>query len=427
MLLPSGAVRAPSARRWLASAAIGALLLTPAIAQAQTLSLADTLTRAAAQDPTRAGGEARVQAAEAATRQAGVKPNPRVGLDVENIAGTGQRELIEDTESTLYYEQTFERGGKREARTGAARAEIAVARLRSKVRGLDHLATVQSLWVEAAAADAIIKIAEERLAVAQRLERETVRRVAAARDPLFAGQRALTEVAQARLALDQAQAAAANAHAALAVYVGGPVSAVDLGAFDATPNDGAAAMAATPADLAILEAQRDAATARVRVEESRAIHDPTVRAGVRHFRQGGDVAFVVGGSIPLGRYDTNRGGIDRARAERLAAEADIAAVRAEQEREIARLIARRRTTASEVHRIGADVLPSAQRAVELVREGFTRGGGAFTYLEVTEAQRALIDARARRIDLLKSFHLDGARLDRLTGRHAPLLTQAETR
>jgi cobalt-zinc-cadmium efflux system outer membrane protein len=427
-MLPSfRAARALSAQSWLASAAIGALLLTPTIAQAQVLSLPETLARAAAQDPSRAGAEARVQAAEAAARQAGVKPNPRVGLDVENFAGTGQRELIEDTESTLYYEQTFERGGKREARAEAARAEIAVARLRTKVRGLDHLATVQTLWVEAAAADAAIKVAEERQTVAERLERETARRVAAARDPLFAGQRARTEVAQARLALDQAQATAANAHAALAAYVGGPVSAVDLAGFDVTPNDDAGAMAATPTDLSILEAQRDAATARVRVEESRAVHDPTVRAGLRHFRQGGDVAFVVGGSIPLGRNDTNRGGIDRARAERLAAEADIAATRAEAQREVSRLIARRQTTAAEVARIEAEVLPSAQRAVALVRDGFAKGGGAFTYLEVAEAQRAVIDARARRIDLLKSFHLDGVRLDRLTGRHAPVLAQAETR
>jgi cobalt-zinc-cadmium efflux system outer membrane protein len=270
---------------------------------------------------------------------------------------------------------------------------------------------VQTLWVEAAAAGAAIQVAEERLSVAQRLEQETARRVAAARDPLFAGERARTDVARAKLALDQANAASATARAALSAYVGAPVPGLDLKDFDATPDEGVAAMAATPADLAILEAERDAAIARVRIEEGRAMHDPTVRAGLRHFRQGGDVAFVVGGSIPIGRYDTNRGGIDRARAERVAAEADIAAVRVEREREIVRLIARRQAAASEIARIEADVLPSAQRAVSLVREGFGRGGGAFTYLEVAEAQRALIDARGRRVDLLKSFHLDGVRLD----------------
>ena len=68
----------------------------------------------------------------------------------------------------------------------------------------------------------------------------------------------------------------------------------------------------------------------------------------------------------------------------------------------------------------------ASRFIEVTREGFNRGGGAFTFTEVAEAQRAVLDARARKVELLRSFHLDGARLDRLTGRHAAL-ARAETR
>jgi outer membrane protein, heavy metal efflux system len=428
MPISSGADRAARARKRLASTALAALLTLPSIAQAQPLPLSELLARAAAQDPNRPAAEARVQAAEAAARQAAVKPNPSLGLDVENFAGTGDRQLFDQTESTLYYQQTYERGGKREARTSAARAEIAVERLRSEVRTLDHLATVQVLWVEAAAAEAQVGVAEERLATTQRLERETARRVAAARDPLFAGERARTAVAEAGVALDRARQTVANARAALGAYVGLPSVEIDLAVFNslsAGPASGAAGV--ETADLQVLEAQRDAALARVRVEESRAVHDPTFRAGVRHFREGGDVAFIVGGSIPLGRNDTNRGNIERARAERLAAEADIAAVRAERGREIGRLNARRQTTAVEIGRLDSQVLPSARRAVSLVIEGFNRGGGAFTVLEVTDAQRAVTDARARRVDLLKSFHLDGVRLDRLTGRHAVLIARAETR
>jgi cobalt-zinc-cadmium efflux system outer membrane protein len=39
----------------------------------------------------------------------------------------------------------------------------------------------------------------------------------------------------------------------------------------------------------------------------------------------------------------------------------------------------------------------------------------------------VVDVRSRRVDLLRRFHLAGARLDRLTGRHAPLLSSAEIR
>lgn len=421
-----GADRAGRARLGLASTTVAVLLAIPCAGLAQPLSLNQALTQAAAQNPSRDASRARVQAAEAAARQAAVKPNPSLGFDVENFAGSGDRRLFDQTESTLFYQQTFERGGKRDARTAAARAEIAVTRLRGEVRSLDLLATVQGLWVDAAAAQATVPVAEERLAVAQWLERETARRVSAARDPLFVGERARMSTAQARTQLEQARETARNTRNALGAHLSQPGVEIDLVAFEALDADAPTFDGRTP-DISALEAQRDVAIAHIRLEESRAVQDPTLRAGVRHFREGGDVALVVGGSIPLGRNDTNRGNVDRTRAERLAVEADIVAARTERDREIARLIARRSAAAVEIGRIDAEILPSARRAVDLVRDGYNRGGGAFTFLEVAEAQRALIDARSRRVDLLKAFHLDGVRLDRLTARHAQLIASAEPR
>src|SRR3546814_14959088 len=58
-----------------------------------------------------------------------------------------------------------------------------------------------------------------------------------------------------------------------------------------------------------------------------------------------------------------------------------------------------------------EVLPSAERAVVLVRDGFNRGGTAFTFLEVAQAQQAVIDARTRRLELFRRYHLDGVRHD----------------
>lgn len=407
-----------------------ALLLAAAGADpaaAQALTLPDALARAGAYDPSRPALAARIEAAQGGVRQAGVRPLPSLGVDLENFAGTGDHALLDRSEATVYYQQTWERGGKREARTDVARAEVGVARSRTAVRALDLFAQVQAAWVEALAAEAAISVADERLAAAERVEREVARRVRAARDPLFASERAKTAVAEARIARDQATEAGRQARVVLAAFWGGgPNFALEPSALARL--DGAdPATLGEPPDEALLAAELDLAARRIRLEQARAVQDPTWRAGVRHFGDGGDVAVVVGGSIPLGARNANRGNIERAQAERTAAEADLAAARIEREREIARLAARRAATRVEIGRLDAEVLPSAERAVTLVRDGFNRGGGAFTYLEVAEAQRAVAEAKARRIDLLKSFHLDGVRLDRLTGRHVPLIASAETR
>lgn len=417
--------RAPSRRLLTACAVLFAVAGFDAAAE--PLTLPEALFRAAAYDPALPAAAARMRAAEAGVRQAGVRPNPSLGADLENFAGTGDIGLADRSEATLYYEQTWERGGKREARVDVARAELAVVRGRASVRALDLLAEVQTAWVEALAAEAAIAVAEEKLAVAQRLETEVERRVRAARDPLFSGERARAATAQARIDRDQALAAAEQARAALASYWGGgPTFDLNISALEPASVGVPGPITDTP-DLRLLATERDLSQARLAVERARAVRDPRWRAGLRHFGESNDVAVIIGGSIPLGRNDTNRGGIERAQAERTAADVDLAAARIARDREVARLTARRAATLAEVARSDAEVAPSAARAVTLVRDGFNRGGGAFTYLEVAEAQRAVIEARSRRIDLLKRFHLDGVRLDRLTGRHAALLANAETR
>lgn len=413
----------------------GAAMLAAVPAHAQSspslslppLSLDDAVRRALAADPAAPAIAARLDAARAMARQADVRPNPVVSLEVENFTGSNRYAALERTETTIAYAQTIERGGKQAARTTVAEREIDAVGARARIRQLDLAKAVQLAWIDAMAAEAEVQVADQRMKIARGAEREVSRRVAAARDPLFAGARAEAESAEAEIALETARSHARDSRAALAAYWGGTAADIELAVApfeDVSRPEGLADGAETP-DIAALAAERDGAVAKVALEERRAVQDPTVSVGIRHLQEDGAFAVVVGASIPLARYDTNRGAIDSARAQRLAAEADIAALKVETQRQIAQLIARRAATASAVRRIDAEVIHPSERAVVLVREGFNRGG--FSYLDVIAAQRALIEARTRRIDLLKSFHQDGAALDRLTGAHAPLTASAETR
>jgi len=420
---------------WTRLAAVSALALPlaalpslPALAQtppsaateAAALTLEGALARAAGVDPSLPGAEARARAGSAAVRQADVRPNPTLGLMVENLPTLGGGAIIDRTETTLSYEQRFERGGDRPARVALAQGEAALVQAEAAIRRLDRLEQVQRAWAEALGAQAELEIARERLALAERFQIEVQRRVDMARDPLFAGARAEAELAQAQIDFDQAGIQARLARATLGrFWIGASDFSLDPADFEDTSAAREVAGPAAEIDLAVLAAQRDVAQARVRVEQARATPDATVSVGVRHFWEGQDLGLVVGGSIPLGRYDRNEGAIDRARFEGVAAEADMAALRQEREREIARLQVLLASRAFEAQRIAAETLPQAERAVALVRDGFARGG--FTYNDVISAQTALLSTKARRIAVLKQFHIDRARLDRLTGAHADLL------
>lgn len=398
-------------------AALAAALALPFTAgAADRLSLTDAFQRAVAADPSLPAAGARVDAAVAGERQSGASPNPSLGLEVENFAGSGALTGFDEAETTLSYEQQIELGGKRDARMGLARREREAAEARVTVARLNLLEQVQIAYGEALAADAEVRLAEKRLEVARFLEREVARRIASARDPEFAGERAKSQVASAELALEQAKLNASAALQRLGSYwAGGGGYRLDMRIFEATDVP-AAAEAAASADLTVLEAERAASAARVSVERSKSVADPTLSLGVRHFGRNDDVAVVVGGSIPLTIFDDNRGNVDRAAAEQRAADLDLASYRVGRDREILRLRSELAIAAAEVRQLDAKIIPAAERAAKLVLDGFSRG--AFTYLDVTEAQRALNDERARRIAVLRAFHASKATLDRLLGTYS---------
>ena len=388
--------------------------------QAEALPLSVAMTRAATADPSLSAQTQRLRGAEGSLLQAGVKPNPRLDLQVENLLGSQPYGGIDRTETTLTYQQTLERGDKRQARIGVVRAERDLIVANSRIKSLALMTEVQALWIEAVVAETEARLAQDRLTLARQAQTEVTRRVKAARDPLFAGSLADSDVAQAQIAVDQVRQKADAIKAQLAAYWNGPADfdldpawLEDLSAAGATPT-----MMETP-EIERLRAQQRIATAQISLETSKRAQDPTIEAGVRHFKADGAVAFVVGGSIPLGRYDTNQGAIVRSQAEADAAAADIVASERIRLREIAAITPRLVSYAEEVRRIDAEVIPQAQRAVTQVREGFARGG--FTYRDVIGAQDALIGIKTRRLAVLKTFQLDRARREQLAGQWVPLI------
>lgn len=408
---------------------VAALVLAchPALAQTAppaALTLNQALLRALAADFALPAARARVRGAAAGVFQASRALNPSIGVELENFGGSGVYRGFRSPETTLYLQQTIELGDKRAARTGVARSELGATKARGTVRVLDLFREVEVAWIDVVAAMAQVRVAEDRFAIAQRLRDELARRAQAGRDPLYVQMRADAQLSLERIAVDQARATARIARANLAGYWrGSPEYDVDLAAFEKTAD--AINGKVFNADVAVLEAERELAASRVGLERSRAVPDPAVRVGVRRFGDTNDTAIIAGVAIPLPLFDTNQGNINRAEAQRQAAALEVEAGRRTLRRELTRLQARLEANATEARRIQSEVVPQAEQAVQLIRDGLERGG--FSYIEFVDAQRTLNDARLRRIEALRAFHLDNAMLARLTGRHRQLIQSKRTR
>jgi cobalt-zinc-cadmium efflux system outer membrane protein len=329
-------------------------------------------------------------------------------LDTLNLTGT--------------YAQPIERGGKREARVSLATSEIGVAEAELVLARLDIAARVQRAYVEAVATEAEIAVATEKLRGAESLALEVDRRVKAARDPIFAGTRAATRVAEAKVDLELAiHARDAAVERLAALWSGAPdgltVSTADFLHFDEAgkPFD------AAPPEAAVVAARVQRAEAALAVEQSRRVQDITWRGGVRYLRPGDELALIGGFSIPLGRNDTNRDNIARAEAERRRVEADAEVAAAQRRRDLALADEKVHEAALEAVAIRDRVIPGAEKTLAQVREGYARGG--FSYIDVAEAQTALAAARARLVRAARAHKEAGVELDRLTGRFANLTNE----
>lgn len=406
----------------------GATSVAPPQQPRENLTLESAVARALNVAPEAEANAARIDALQAAQRQAGVRPNPTIEVLGENIAGTGPYELIGGVEVTASYNQMIERGGKRQARVALAAREIDVATAEALVQRLDIARRVQAGYVEALTAEAMVGVATERLRLARELRIQVGRRVREARDPLFAGTRADTRVAEAEVDLELAVHARDAALRRLAALWGGNPDGFQLPLDQFFMLDNPSPQlgeAIAPADLAVFEARARRAEAAITVEQARRTQDPTVRGGVRYLNGTGDVAFVGGISIPLARHDTNRGNIERAEAERRRAEADIQVARVARQRELVLARERVEETRHEAQAIYEQVFPGAMHTLEQVRAGFAQGG--FRHADIDEAQTRLAEVRARMVRATAQYHQALVELDRLTGRFAGRLPQEEVR
>ena len=398
------------------AALLAATLVWATSASAQTYTLEEAVRTAVASSPQGEATAARLDGLNAARNAADTNPAPTIDGTVENIGTLGFSQWqIDGT-----YNQRLERGGKRAARVGLAQGEIAIAEAEALVRRLDLASEVQALYVEAQTAALSLELAKSRVEIAETLANEVQRRVDEARDPLFAGTRARTQLAEARVDLGLAEHGFAAALARLALLTGGDPGSIGVVTSGFLEADEIATTSAdlTPVDLAVFQARRARADANYRLQEANSRTDPTVFAGPRLFGNG-DVAVIAGFSLPLPNRALNRANIDRAAAEQRQVEADLAVERFQRRRQIALAAERVEEARHEAEAIQEQVVPGAEQTLREVRAGYNRGG--FTFLDVSIAQTALHEARVRFVDALAEYHQAKVDYDRLTGRFIELV------
>lgn len=115
----------------------------------------------------------------------------------------------------------------------------------------------------------------------------------------------------------------------------------------------------------------------------------TVQIGARHFSDDGANAAVVSASAPLPVFDKNKGSIATEEAQYTQIAHEIQSVRLELKQNLYVLFLQGEQSRYELKQVTQTLLPSAQKAVSLAKEGYQQG--LYTYIELANAMNALYD------------------------------------
>lgn len=411
---------------FLARCLLPAAMLAPGLAAAiepdatggPPLDLQAAITRTLQHNPDLAVRAFDRKAQDGVLVQAGLSPNPELGLEVEDVLGSGTRRDFSAAQTTLSLRQVLERGA-RERRVDAARAQRMQLDAEHAERRMDVAAETARRYYRVLSDQERLRLTHEATTLAERARDAARIRVHAAQAPDAELARAEAQLARTRLDHEDVEHELLTARHELAALWGaatpdfglaqGDLLALpDVEAFDAL----ARRIDANPS-LLKFTSTRALREAELRLAEQKRKSPWTVSAGLRRFEDDDDVAAVAGLTIPLALRNPARGEIAtaQARLEQVEAERGASALQIR-----TRLFAWLQELAHARHAadsLDREILPRMGAALQQTEYAYQRG--RYGYAELVAAQRDLLEAKRERIQVALDAYRYATEIDRLTG------------
>lgn len=350
--------------------------------------------------------------------QAGQKPLPELGAMLENAIGTGELKGLQAAELTVTLSQTFEMGGKRQARRALVGARQRLLEEEYSLARTDILAEVTRRYYHLLHIQKLADITVQQLDARQKARELVSERVTAGAIPTADLSKIELEIADTRLKLRELKQAGIKAATRLA--------AMWMVKPDFTSAGGRLTTAYKVPDSTILEQVIETtppylhAVALTRLSESSLSlaltqnkQDIKLGIGVRRNETLNDQALMFTFSMPLAFDNPNKGRILAARAE-----SQMNAVQQQQVRQklilsLSELRQKMIADQSLSAGIKSEVRPAAIKLLADAENAYSTG--AYSILEWIDAQNKRFELDRRQANTSLSFMMNLLELERITG------------
>ncbi len=404
--------------QWLALALAGAgFAFAPAL-QARDLTLEQAVSRSLDGSAVLQAEGAAVTATRYQAELDALAPPLTIGMELENVAGTGDLSGTDSAETTLRLGRVFELGHKQTARESLGAAQVAQQLNAVEQRRLDVAAAVTHRFIDVLSKQARLELAAQNLDLAEAGRGAIAYRVERSRSPLTDLHLADLAVLRAELEREDANHELASARVALSVLwgeqhpdfrrVAGQL--LELPAIETFDRLVERLPRSAAQQAFVLEAQQ--LDAQERLASSARMPDVHTSLGVRRLESIDDEALVLSFSLPLGTATRSALALDRQRAERERLTARRTAAWLDSYQILFGQYEELQHARHHVETLRDRMIPLADKTLAAMQAGYEET--RFSFLQVAQARAGLLDLHRDAIDAATRYHRLLADIERAT-------------
>jgi len=383
------------------------------------LTLDQAIINVLERSPTLRAADYESKAAAARIRTAKQSPRYRGSIELENFAGTGFHSGTDALETTLSLSRVLELGDKAKLRGDFSQNKAMLLRNEQDSKRLDLLAETTKRYIEVVTDQQRLNNAKDSIDIAVRTKKVVANRVKAGKSPTAELRRVNIALARSELKLDHAEHELETARIKLATLWGETtvsftVAAADLFRIEpAEPFETLVLLLERNPDLVRFATEERLAQSRTQLARSSGQSDMEITGGLRHFNFTDDTALILSLNIPFGSSSRATSNIE---------ESEMMALRDPLIYEQQYLLLY--STLFELHQeikhavdavtaLRETIIPEAEQALKDYEKGYA--AGRYSFLELTEAQKLLIDLKLEAVIAASDYHRYQIEIDRLTG------------
>jgi len=359
-----------------------------------------------------------IEVSKAKKIQSGLMPNPEFGLEAENILGSSNFSGFKGSEITASISQNILLAGKISKLEKVADTEISLAEWDYEVKRLEIITAVRRAFTNALSTQKLIEKNTELINISNKF-------IDNLRNRVTKGKISPAEVSRAQVILNSLQININKLESEydisileLKTLLNNPNLSVEflkgeLKNLNSLPNyDSLLSKLKNNPKLKRFKNEYDKRKAIINFEESKAIPDLTVSAGVRRLNETNANTFLVGASLPLPIFNRNQGAIQEAKIRLDKKKIEFNNVKNKLTLQLNVYYNKLKMLLTSAEKIKIESIPIAENAFQIINEGNLVG--RYTILDVLDSQRTLFEIQNQYIKILSDINITVIKIEGLT-------------